>query len=151
MIILTAAQLSEIESAAEAAYPAECCGLLVGQDDDDGTVRVSRIVASRNLRADDRNDRFEIDPQVQFDLMRALRGTDERIVGHHHSHPNHPARPSETDASKIFDAELIWIITAVVDGIAKDTAAFHPAPAGTPWPNAFTNCPLSIKPSTSKP
>ena len=125
MIIIGQTQLSEIEALAETAYPQECCGLLVGQEDENRDVRITRVVASRNISATDRDDRFEIDPQVRFDLMRELRGSSERMVGHYHSHPDHPARPSATDAEMAFEPDLIWIIAAVVKGRATETAAFQ--------------------------
>jgi proteasome lid subunit RPN8/RPN11 len=151
MIILDASQLREIEAAGEASFPGECCGLLVGQDVGGMDVRVSRVVASPNLQADARDDRFEVDPQIQFDLMRALRGTAERIVGHYHSHPNHPARPSKTDAAKLFDTEMIWLITAVANGKAVETRAFQPI---TPAPDEvfpFTDCELHVVDTPTKP
>lgn len=151
MIVLSPTQLHKIEKAAEAAYPAECCGLLVGAVGDDGVTRVSRVVVSRNLVADARKDRFEIDPQVHFDLMRELRGTAEQIVGHYHSHPNHPAEPSTTDAAMLFDMKLIWLITAVGEGKVQNTAAFRPSGDTASGSQTFAPCPLAIDDTTAGP
>ena len=49
MITLGADQLAAIEGAAAAAFPSECCGLLVGCVGTGGAVEVSRIVPSPNL------------------------------------------------------------------------------------------------------
>lgn len=130
MIALTNGQLSEIEEAAEKAYPVESCGLIVGSMNSDGYLVATRVLASKNLAAGKRPDRFEIDPQLRFDLMRELRGGVEKIIGHYHSHPDHPARPSETDAAMAYEMDLIWIITAVQNGKAADTAAYRPLPTG---------------------
>ena len=112
-----------IEAAARAAYPDECCGLLAGTGDAAAGYRVSRVVASANLRAGERSDRFEIDPQVHFDLIHALKNTPEEIIGHYHSHPDHPAEPSARDLEMAWVDDLVWLITAVADGIPTTTKA----------------------------
>jgi len=124
MISLPLALLKAIADAAEAAYPKECCGLLIGRDDGAGALVVTRIVESENLAAGDAHDRFEVDPQVRFNVMRELDEETEggrprhRIIGHYHSHPDHPAQPSEHDLEMAFEPDLVWIIVSVVDGQA---------------------------------
>ena len=125
MIRLAPDHLKSIEAAAVAAYPSESCGLLAGRTETSGDVTVTRVVASRNMMADDRTDRFEVDPQVRFDLMRELEGSGEAIVGHYHSHPDHPAEPSEHDMAVAWEPDLIWLITTVPEGVAGDTRAFR--------------------------
>jgi proteasome lid subunit RPN8/RPN11 len=108
---LSAAHATAIRDAAAAAYPEECCGLLVGWRDNDGVVHVNRIVASGNVAASPR-DAFEVDAQVRFDVTRAVRGTNEAIVGHYHSHPDGPAVPSARDLAQAYEPDLIWLIVA---------------------------------------
>jgi len=91
-------------------------------------VTVTRVVASPNLLAGS-GDRFEVDPALRFGLMRALEGGDERIVGHYHSHPDHPAEPSARDLAMAFEPDLVWLITAVAGGQAIHTTA-HRLDAG---------------------
>ena len=129
MIVVPEAGLARIAAAAEAAYPRECCGLLAGRMTPGG-ILVTRVVASRNTADGDQRDRFEVDPQVRFDLMRALEGSDERLVGHYHSHPDHPAVPSATDRRMAHEPDLVWLITAVAAGRATATRAWRPV-AGT--------------------
>jgi len=38
-----------------------------------------------------------ISPQTMFALMQEERRTKRKVVGFYHSHPDHPARPSEYD------------------------------------------------------
>jgi len=111
VIILAAGHLAEIAALAEAAFPAECCGLLVGSGK--RVVRVSRLVAAANLRRDETPDRFELDPLTRFEVERSLRGTAHRIVGHWHSHPDGSARPSTTDLAHAWEPDLIWLIAGV--------------------------------------
>jgi proteasome lid subunit RPN8/RPN11 len=142
VIRMPATALRHIEDAACAAYPHECCGLLAGTRDADGGVTVSRAVTSRNLAETDTLDSFEVDPQVRFDLMRALEaaGGGEEIVGHYHSHPDHPAVPSARDLAMAYEPDLIWVIAASrPDGIAEVRAHALDA-AGT----RFSEIPLQI-------
>lgn len=146
MIRFEAEQLKTITDAAECAYPDECCGLLAGRTDVDGAVRVSRVVASRNVAETKKRDSFEVDPQVRFDLMRALDDAGgERLVGHYHSHPDHPARPSERDLAMAYEPELIWVIVDVSRGRAQDTAAFALTADGA----AFQEIPLYVAPPST--
>ena len=85
----------------------ECCGLLIGSGTD--FVVVQAVVQAANVSRQPR-DHFEIDPQVQFEAMRRLRGTTQRIIGHYHSHPGGPTTPSAYDLSMAHDPEAVWLI-----------------------------------------
>ncbi len=128
MIQIPAPLLALITAAAEAAYPKECCGLLAGRDDGGGEILVTRVEPSPNLAEGDQRDSFLVDPKIQFDLMRDLGDGPERIIGHYHSHPDHPARPSERDRQSVFYPDHIWVIVGVVGGVdggrAGDVAAY---------------------------
>ena len=84
---------------ARSGYPHEVCGVLLGTARD-GAVRVAsrgRPVANRETERP--AVRYEIAPE---DLMRrsaiaGARTTGSTSSGYYHSHPDHPARPSETD------------------------------------------------------
>ena len=128
MIRIPQPLLTSITEAAEAAYPLECCGLLVGrgeaEGDVPGDVLVTRVEASPNRSEGDRRQSFLVDPKIQFDLMRELDGGPERIIGNFHSHPDHPARPSDRDLRSVFYPEHVWVIVAVEDGLAGEVAAY---------------------------
>lgn len=114
VIVLTPAQMASIADAAEAAFPAEGCGLLVGTGR--RVITVTRLVAAENLLAGDGPDRFELDPRVRIQMERGLRGTPERIVGHWHSHPDGTALPSVTDLDMAWEPDLVWLIVGVATG-----------------------------------
>lgn len=119
--------LADIFEAAEAAYPEECCGLLVGLDDQvSGGLRVTRAEASPNLAEGDRRKSFLVDSRVQFDLMRGLRKGAERIIGNYHSHPDQAPEPSERDRQSIFYPDHVWLIVAVENGRAARAQAWRP-------------------------
>jgi proteasome lid subunit RPN8/RPN11 len=106
--------------AARAAAPEECCGLLVGTLEP--IPRVLRLVPAANTHPEPRRF-FEIDPRTQFDTLRALRQSDEVLIGHYHSHPAGPAHPSPRDLAAVNDAELAWL---VIDPLAGEIAAYLP-------------------------
>ena len=122
MILFPRPLLKRIVDAAEAAWPGESCGLLVGRAVAAADIAVTAVEASTNV-APGAGDRFEVDPQVRFDLMRRLDGGPDRIVGHYHSHPGHPAQPSDRDLKMAWEPDLVWVITAVEDGQAIHTTA----------------------------
>jgi len=141
VIRLAPAVLSAIAGAAEAAYPEECCGFLVGKLASDGPLDVTRVVESPNragafdgeadmggkeISANIRHRRFEIDPLVHLALMRETENTDEKIIGFYHSHPDHPAQPSAHDIACIWEPDLVWLIVSVDAGKMVDSAAFQP-------------------------
>ncbi len=106
-VTLSASQADALRAAARAAYPHECCGLLVGEGET--AVSVTGIVHTTNI-ADDPARAFAVDPQAQFDLLRSLRGSPRRVVGHYHSHPQGPAQPSPRDLAMAFDPEALWLL-----------------------------------------
>jgi proteasome lid subunit RPN8/RPN11 len=121
MIVIGRAELRQIADAAEAAYPGECCGLLVGVQHKNGVHEVKRVAPSRNLGK--ARDRFEIDPQLWVDVTRAHRGGAMRVVGLYHSHPDGPAQPSSIDLEAAWGEELVWLIVSVAgDGASPGQA-----------------------------
>jgi proteasome lid subunit RPN8/RPN11 len=116
-LIVSAALRSQIFAEARAAYPHECCGLLEGD-----AVRITALHPARNLaRAP---GRFEIDPALQFRLLREGRP----IVGCYHSHPDGSPVPSARDIAGAGESGFVWIIAAG-DALAAyvwDGARFTP-------------------------
>ena len=126
MLSLSQSLLRTIETAARAAWPEECCGLLVGRAEGGRDIRVNRVAASPNLAQDPRTG-FEIDPQLWLDLRRDLAGQPDRIVGLYHSHPDGSALPSDRDAAAAWAIEpagTIWLIVALKDGAPAGSRAY---------------------------
>jgi proteasome lid subunit RPN8/RPN11 len=129
VILVPAALLRRIEAAAQAAYPEECCGLLIGFREPAGRVRVTRVAESVNVAPPPRRRRFEVDPALRFSVMRRLRAGGEEIVGHYHSHPDGPARPSRRDMAQAYEPELVWLIVAIARDRSTATTAWLYDPA----------------------
>ena len=130
-ILLSRVVLRQMEAQAEAAYPEECCGLLVGMRGAD-SISITRAEPSPNVAGEttgaDPRRRFEVDPRLRLALMRELEASSEAIIGLYQSHPDHPAVPSQHDRDSIWEPELLWLITAVEKGKAGDTIAHLPDP-----------------------
>jgi proteasome lid subunit RPN8/RPN11 len=114
-------------------YPNECCGVLLGLSGEAGK-EVSEVLPLHNLRHDpDRaqeilpldepekeseRNRFLIDPLEQLRVEKDARARGLEVMGYYHSHPDHPARPSQ------YDREHAWpwysyVIVSVVRGQAS--------------------------------
>jgi proteasome lid subunit RPN8/RPN11 len=96
--------------AASRAFPSECCGLIEGADTADGWCALA-VHEAKNI-AEDPQRRFLIDPQAQFDLMRALRDTNTRIIGCFHSHPDGDPSPSAADRVEAYESGFLYLIAA---------------------------------------
>lgn len=122
-IALPRAALRVIEGAAQAAWPRECCGLLVGLRQG-AAVEITRANPSPNRAADPRVA-FEIDPELWLRLTRTLEDGPESVVGLYHSHPDGPPAPSARDLAAAWGPDLIWIVTSVARGQPPRSAAFR--------------------------
>jgi proteasome lid subunit RPN8/RPN11 len=128
MIIIPSRWLGVLIEAAERAYPEECCGLLIGRRLPDDLRTVTGVVASRNVARGRRQSAFAVDPRLRFGVSRALRESEDRLIGHYHSHPDAAAVPSAGDLAMAFEPELLWVIVAVANGVAVRVAAHQPQP-----------------------
>ncbi len=125
-VVLAADLTQSIRDHATRAYPHECCGLLAGHLDAD-TATITAVHPSDNVTQGDPTHGFEVDPKLRFDVMRALEAQADgtEIVGHYHSHPNHPAEPSKTDLAMVYEPAFIWLICASTSSGAQDLRAFR--------------------------
>ncbi len=109
----------------EETYPHECCGVLLGRFEDDGSKAVSRVVRCANTRADSPHNRYHIDPRELIRIQREGRERGEDIVGFYHSHPDHPAQWSTTDLAEAHWFGCSYVITSVERAIAAITNSFE--------------------------
>ncbi len=101
MLRLAAGVLDRIGAHAESGYPEEVCGGLLGDAREDD-VRVIDAVPLRNVRDDERERRYLIDPVEVLGLERRAESAGVQVVGFYHSHPDASPVPSE------FDRENAW-------------------------------------------
>ena len=105
-------------------YPNEACGALFGQGD--GTTAawsVSEIAVAPNTHGGDHKRRYLVPPDFQLATEKYARATNQDVLGYYHSHPDHPAQPSEYDRAHAWFGYL-YVICAVQQGRATDLNAF---------------------------
>jgi proteasome lid subunit RPN8/RPN11 len=120
--------LDQIRAHGADAYPEEGCGFLLGTVTDDGANRVTALHRATNRRTEQRTRRYELtaDDYREADAAAQDQGLD--VVGIYHSHPDHPARPSETDLEEATFPGYTYAIVSVRDGTPDDLTAWTLAP-----------------------
>lgn len=123
MLILHEKVREEIIADALAAFPDECCGFLFGKEEGEERI-VTAMQVVINAKEGDKRRRFAIAPK---DYLRAEMFADNnglQLLGVYHSHPNHPAVPSEHDrvaAQPYFS----YIIVSIIDNEWNSTHSWR--------------------------
>jgi proteasome lid subunit RPN8/RPN11 len=113
-IEIPAAALETMSAHARASYTEEACGFLIGRPGPPR--RVTEARSGTNVAKEDRRTRYRIDDREVLRLERELRNTDLQMVGFYHSHPDHPAVPSEYDRSHAAWTGFSYVIVSVESG-----------------------------------
>jgi proteasome lid subunit RPN8/RPN11 len=98
----------------EEAYPHECCGALIGAGRN-----VTAAVGLPNTTDEGPRRRFRVsasDYRLAEGRAAALGG---ELLGFYHSHPDHPARPSQYDLDHAWPT-FAYIIVSVASGSARE-------------------------------
>ncbi len=123
-LTLSRALLRQIQAHGEVAYPNEGAGFLLGVAGE-GAVRVEAILSLPNAReAEAQHNRYLITEQdyLRGELAAAEQGLD--VVGVFHSHPDHPAAPSEFDREYALP-NFSYIISAIHVGRALESRSWR--------------------------
>lgn len=131
-------QLENIRSHGAKEYPNECCGMMLGRADGDSK-EVLEVVPLQNLRHDSsraqellpledpgresEKNRFLIDPLEQLRVEREARERGLDVLGYYHSHPDHPARPSNYDRDHAWPW-YSYVIVSIERGKAVDMTSW---------------------------
>ena len=120
------------------AYPHECCGALLGRDseaaDPNGTREVLALFPLVNRRDDSPRNRFAVTAEDVRDADSAAQRQGLEVIGWYHSHPDHPARPSQYDQDHAWPW-YSYVIVSIENGspqqmtswrLADDRQAFLP-------------------------
>ena len=84
-------------------YPNECCGALIGSD---GVV--NHVAALPNVTEEGARRRFLIRPSDYMFVEAEATRLSQELLGFYHSHPDHPARPSQYDLDHAFP--FFWYV-----------------------------------------
>lgn len=94
-------------------YPNECCGALIGRD-----AVVTSTYPLPNTTEDGPRRRFLVRPQDYRDAERRALELGGDLLGFYHSHPDHPARPSQYDLDHAWPF-FSYVIVSVRAGVAE--------------------------------
>ena len=97
MIVLQPQAKQVIIEDAVRAFPNECCGFLYGHEDENGRRIITQAQVVNNAKEGDKRRRFEIAPYDYLNAEKYAEQQQVQLLGIYHSHPNHPAVPSEHD------------------------------------------------------
>lgn len=126
-VILTFAQARKIEADGTNSYPNECCGILYGKDQVvDGELK--RVVirledVDNGFESDEQYHRFSITPETLMRAEKESASRGEMVLGFYHSHPDHPARPSEYDRTHAWPF-YSYVIVSIAKGEAVDMTSW---------------------------
>ena len=116
---VTPAVDAAIREHGEATYPHECCGALVGRDG-----HVTSVVALPNTTEEGPRRRFLVRPSDYREAERRASELGVELLGFYHSHPDHPARPSQYDLDHAWPtfAYVIVSVTGQAAGLPRRSA-----------------------------
>jgi proteasome lid subunit RPN8/RPN11 len=118
-LTISAAVDRAIRHHGEETYPHECCGAIVGKG-----ALVSEVVALPNTTEEGPRRRFLVRPSdYRLAESRATELGGE-LLGFYHSHPDHPARPSQYDLDHAWPtfAYIIVAVTGDTAGLPRQSA-----------------------------
>ena len=118
-LTVTEAVGQAIRTHGQETYPHECCGALLGLDD-----RVTAVVALPNTTEEGPRRRFLVRPSDYREAERRASELGAELLGFYHSHPDHPARPSQYDLDHAWPT-FAYIIVSVTAESAGDVTVWY--------------------------
>ncbi len=112
-IQLTETAFNDMLKSLESSYPYEGCGFLFGTDPEIRKITVALPV--KNTKTENQRRRFEISPLDYMKAERYALQNNMNLLGIFHSHPDHPAKPSEHDLKQAVPF-FSYIIVSVENG-----------------------------------
>jgi proteasome lid subunit RPN8/RPN11 len=120
MIIVESGPLEEMKAHALTTFPDECCGFLYGTEQNDSNRMITKILEVNNSKTGDKKRRFEISGKDYMLAEKFALENDLILLGIYHSHPIHPAIPSEHDrvaALPNFSYVILSVTPEIIDHI----------------------------------
>ena len=124
MLTIRQSELDSLRRHGEETYPHECCGGLVGAGN-----RVTATVALPNTTEEGPRRRFMVRPSDYRVAEQRASELGGELLGFYHSHPDHPARPSQYDLDHAWPT-FAYIIVAVAGAAATPDRRGEAAKAG---------------------
>jgi proteasome lid subunit RPN8/RPN11 len=124
LIELSPEHFSAIREHGERDYPFECCGLLIGNFEQNRKVVLETYPISNAREEEAKRNRFLIRPE---ELMRGEKYARERkldVLGFYHSHPDDRAVPSKYDLDHAWPV-YSYIVVSILAGRADDLRSWE--------------------------
>jgi proteasome lid subunit RPN8/RPN11 len=110
--------IDELIAHAREDLPNECCGMIGGRDGEARSVVRVENAAATPLR-------YEMDPQGQFNALKAIEDGGDELLGIYHSHTRSAAYPSQTDVNEaVMWPEQVYVIVSLENEEAPDVKAY---------------------------
>jgi proteasome lid subunit RPN8/RPN11 len=110
--------IDEMVAHAQADLPNECCGMVGGADSEASVVIPVVNSAASPLR-------FEMDPQGQYNALKAIEEGGGEMLAIYHSHTKSAAYPSQTDVNQAVNwPDAIYLIVSLEDPDAPDVKGY---------------------------
>jgi len=110
---------ASIRAHGQETYPNECCGALLGRDG-----AVSETLALPNMTDEGPRRRFRVTPKDYRAAEKRASETGVELLGFYHSHPDHPARPSQYDLDHAWPF-FSYVIVSVREGVSGDMTSWR--------------------------
>lgn len=115
---ISQALIDEMVAHAREDLPNECCGMIGGRDGE-----ANRVVRVENAAASPL--RYEMDPQGQYDALKAIEDDGEELLAIYHSHTRSAAYPSQTDVNEArMWPEQVYVIVSLENEEVPDVKAY---------------------------
>src|SRR6195256_6163500 len=122
-LLVTKAVDEAIRLHGQETYPHECCGALVGVGgDEDNARRVTVTVPLPNTTEEGPRRRFLVRPSDYRMAEQRASELGGELLGFYHSHPDHPAKPSQYDLDHAWPTFAYIIVSVVGDGLEAGSA-----------------------------
>lgn len=122
-LILTNRVKTLIEQDAASSYPFECCGFLLGIETADYR-EATAAYSGTNINVTNKRRRFEVSSKEYIKAEQYALNNNLKLLGIYHSHPDHPAYPSEHDL-KYALPYFSYVIVSVKKGAVNDTTSWR--------------------------
>ena len=138
-VSLSSPALDAIRRHGQETYPHECCGALIGYAEDPPLILVALPLPNNTEEGPRR--RFLIRPNDYREAEAAAKSAQLTLLGFYHSHPDHPAQPSQHDLDHAWP-NMHYLIASVQQGRFEVIRAWYLRDDRS----AFDELPLTVVP-----
>jgi proteasome lid subunit RPN8/RPN11 len=118
-VVLTDTVIAAIRDHGRQTYPNECCGALIGRDG-----QVTEAFALPNTTEEGPRRRFLVRPGDYRAAEAHATESGADLLGFYHSHPDHPAQPSQYDLDHAWPF-FSYVIISVREGEPREVRSWR--------------------------